>query len=192
MTRDPRDPHDPRELDHDLILAIARGAVDEQFGATMMLIPEHTWLDRPAATFVTIHRDRQLHGCIGSIEPRMSLREDLRHNAVMAAFHDPRTRALLASELERVRFSVSVLGPPAPMPFTDEADARRRLRPHVDGLILGCDGKRGVFLPQVWASLPEPGAFLDNLKHKAGLAPSFWSSTLTLDRFEVIEFAEPH
>ena len=184
-------PLDPRDLDPDLILAIARGAVDERFGATTMIIPTHTWLDQLAATFVTIYRGEQLHGCIGSLDPRQSLREDLRHNAVMAAFEDPRSRALRAPELELVRFSVSVLGPHSPLVFDDEADARRRLRPHIDGLILSCDGHRGVFLPKVWDSLPESGAFLDNLKRKAGLSPSFWSPTLTLERFEVLEFAEP-
>lgn len=185
-------PHDfDPKLDPELILAIARGAVDEHFGATKMIIPSHTWLDRIAATFVTIHRGEQLHGCIGSIELRLSLREDLRHNAIMAAFHDPRSRALRASELELVRFSISVLGPHSPLVFDDEADARRRLRPHVDGLILACEGHRGVFLPQVWDSLPEAGAFLDNLKRKAGLPASFWSPMLTLERFEVLEFAEP-
>jgi hypothetical protein len=187
----PSSPRYPPELDAELILAIARGAVDERFGATAMIIPAHPWLDQLAATFVTIHRGEQLHGCIGSIDLRLSLREDLRHNAVMAAFHDPRTRALRASELELVRFSVSMLGPHSPLHFDDEADARRRLRPHVDGVILACDGYRGVFLPQVWDSLPEAGAFLDNLKRKAGLPASFWSPMLTLERFEVLEFAEP-
>ncbi|PRQ07681.1 AmmeMemoRadiSam system protein A [Enhygromyxa salina] len=182
---------DPRELDAELVLAIARGAVDERFGATALVPPAHAWLDRPAATFVTINRGEQLHGCIGSIEVRVSLREDLRHNAVMAAFHDPRTRALRAAELDLVRFSVSVLGPRSALQFSDEADARRRLRPRVDGLIMACNGHRGVFLPKVWDALPEAGAFLDNLKRKAGLAANFWSPTLTLERFEVVEFAEP-
>ena len=182
---------DPGERDPDLILAIARGAVAERFGATQMIIPKHAWLDEPAATFVTIHRGEQLHGCIGSLEPRRSLLEDLRHNAIMAAFHDPRTRALRADELELVRFSVSILGPHTPVEFSDEADARRRLRPRIDGLILSYRDYRGVFLPQVWEALPEPGAFLDNLKRKAGLPTNFWNPALKLERFEVLKFEEP-
>ena len=171
--------------------AVARGAVAERFGATTMQIPERPWLHERAATFVTINRGEQLHGCIGTIEAQRSLLEDLRHNAVMAAFHDPRTRALRADELALVRFSVSLLGPRSPVAFADEAQARRAIRPGVDGLILSCDGHRGVFLPQVWETLPEPGAFLDNLKRKAGLATSFWSPSLKLERFEVHKFAEP-
>jgi AmmeMemoRadiSam system protein A len=182
---------EPRELEGDLLVAIARGAVAERLGATPMLIPERPWLAKLAATFVTIDHSDRLHGCIGTIEPRRSLLEDLRHNAVMAAFHDPRSRALRADELELVTFSISILGPRSPIEFRDEADARRQLRPHVDGVILSFSDHRGLFLPQVWDSLPERGAFLDNLKRKAGLPTTFWDRGITLERFEVTKFAEP-
>jgi AMMECR1 domain-containing protein len=46
---------------------------------------------------------------------------------------------------------------------------RAQLRPHVDGLIIECDGRSAVFLPQVWDVLPAPEAFLEQLKAKAGL-----------------------
>lgn len=184
---------DPRELEGDVLLAIARGAVAEEFGATKMLIPERPWLSKLAATFVTImtmDEGERLHGCIGTLDPTRPLLEDLRHNAVMAAFHDPRTRPLRADELERVTFSVSILGPRSPIEFDDEADARRQLRPRVDGVVLSFAGYRGLFLPQVWDTLPEPGAFLDHLKRKAGLAASFWDDRVGLERFEVAKFAE--
>ncbi len=181
---------DPHELEGDVLLAVARGAVAEKLGATPMLIPERPWLCKLAATFVTINLGDRLHGCIGTVEPRRSLLEDLRHNAVMAAFHDPRTRALRTDELDLVTVSVSILGPRSPIGFTDEADARRQLRPQIDGVILGFAGYRGLFLPQVWETLPERGAFLDNLKRKAGLPTTFWDERIELERFEVIKFAE--
>ena len=182
---------EPRELEADVLLAVARGAVAERFGASAMLIPERPWLAKRAATFVTIAHGDRLHGCIGSIEPHRSLLEDLRHNAVMAAFHDPRSRALRPAELELVIFSISVLGPCRAIEFRDEADARQQLRPHIDGVILSHAGYRGLFLPQVWDTLPERGAFLDNLKRKAGLPSTFWDPGVTLERFEVTKFAEP-
>jgi AmmeMemoRadiSam system protein A len=184
-------PVEPHELEADVLVAIARGAVAERMGATNMQIPERPWLAKLAATFVTINHGEQLHGCIGSVEPRRALLDDLRHNAVMAAFHDPRTRPLRADELELVTFSISILGPRTPLEFDDEADARRQLRPHVDGVILSYSGYRGLFLPQVWEMLPERGAFLDNLKRKAGLPTTFWNDGITLERFEVTKFGEP-
>jgi AmmeMemoRadiSam system protein A len=189
-----------RDLESELILAIARGAVAEQFGATPMQIPARPWLDEHAATFVSIWhversgqlaRGEQLHGCIGSVEPRRRLVDDLRHNATLAAFHDPRTRALRADELDRVRFSVAILGPHTPLSFTSEAEARAGLRPRVDGVILSWQGHRGLFLPKVWESLPDAASFLDNLKRKAGLPADFWHPDIELECFEVLEFDEP-
>jgi uncharacterized protein len=180
----------PPAVEGDVLLAIARGAVAERFGATEMLVPERSWLSSLAATFVTINSGERLHGCIGSVEPRRSLLEDLRHNAVLAAFHDPRTRPLRADELDLVTFSISLLGPCTPIDFDDEADARRKLRPQIDGVILSHAERRGLFLPQVWQTLPDAGAFLDNLKRKAGLPTSFWSDEVTLERFEVTKFEE--
>jgi uncharacterized protein len=182
---------DPRELEGDVLLAVARGAVAEKFGASAMLIPERAWLAKLAATFVTINFGERLHGCIGSVEPHRSLLEDLRHNAVMAGFQDPRTRPLRADELDLVTFSVSILGPRSVIEFSDESDARRQLRPQIDGVILSFAGYRGLFLPQVWETLPERGAFLDNLKRKAGLPTTFWDQRIELERFEVKKFAEP-
>jgi AmmeMemoRadiSam system protein A len=189
-----------RDLEPELILAIARGAVAEHFGATPMQVPARPWLAEPAATFVSIWhvapsghlaRGEQLHGCIGSVEPRRSLVDDLRHNASLAAFQDPRTRALRADEFDLVRFSVAILGPHTPLSFTSQAEARASLRPRVDGVILSWHGHRGLFLPKVWESLPDPTAFLDQLKRKAGLPADFWHPDIELERFEVLEFEEP-
>jgi AMMECR1 domain-containing protein len=96
------------------------------------------------------------------------------------------------NEFDLVRFSVSILGSITPLRFTDEADARAQLRPRVDGIILSWHGHRGLFLPKVWESLPEPAAFLDSLKRKAGLSVDFWHPDVELERFEVLAYDEPH
>lgn len=183
---------DPRELEAELVLAIARAAVAERLGGAPMQVPARPWLSVHAATFVSIHVDGRLHGCIGTVEPRRKLADDLRHNGVLAAFEDPRSRALRRDELELSRFCVAILGPRVPLSFTDEADARARLRPRIDGVILSWHGYRGLFLPKVWESLPEPSAFLANLKRKAGLSSDFWRHDVVLERFEVLEFDEPN
>lgn len=180
-------------LDAASLLGLARAAVARRLGlhSELPAPPEHPALRAPGACFVTLRIDERLRGCIGSIEAYRALAEDLRHNACGAAFRDPRFPPLEASELPRVRFSVSVLGPRSPLHFADEADARAQLRPGRDGLVLVSAGHRGVFLPQVWDQLPSPRDFLDQLKRKAGLPTSHWSSRLTLERFEVRKFSEP-
>ncbi|NVB40410.1 AmmeMemoRadiSam system protein A [Pseudenhygromyxa sp. WMMC2535] len=181
----------------DILLGLARAAVAETLGMRWPLPPAATieaspWLQEPAATFVTIERGEQLHGCIGTIEAHRPLREDVVHNARMAAFRDPRSRPLRADEFPSAHFSVSVLGPRSPLRFTTEAEARAALRPEIDGLVLRWRGHRGVFLPQVWGSLPTPREFLDHLKRKAGLGMDFWAADVQLERFEVDKYFEPH
>ena len=93
-----------------------------------------------------------------------------------------------SGELAGLDLDVSVLTPPRPMEFRDEADLLRQLRPGRDGLILEDAGRRGTFLPAVWDSLPEPGLFLSELKRKAGLPPSYWSPTLKVSRYHTETF----
>ena len=127
-------------------------------------------LAEPGAAFVTLQRDGQLRGCIGSLEAYRPLGEDVIANARAAAFHDPRFPPLRPDELPGLHVEVSVLTAPEPFPFTDEADLLNRLQPGVDGLILEAGARhRGTFLPAVWESLPQPRTFLAELRRKAGL-----------------------
>jgi AmmeMemoRadiSam system protein A len=148
------------------------------------------WLLQPAATFVTLHQLGQLHGCIGSIEPRRSLFEDVRHNATAAAFLDPRALPLRARDLAELEVEVSLLGPLEPISFTSEADALSQLEPHVDGVVLAYGDRRATFLPQVWESLPDPAEFLAHLKAKAGLPPDFWDSGIKLSRYRLQKWSD--
>ena len=111
-------------------------------------------------------------------------------NAVAAAFRDPRFAPLTVEELPRTRVEVSLLTAPVPMRFTDEADALRQLRPHVDGIIFSVGNHRSTFLPQVWEQLPAPSQFMAHLKQKAGLPADYWSAEVELQRYEVRKWKE--
>ncbi len=145
-------------------------------------------LGEPRATFVTLHLDGQLRGCIGSLEARRPLAEDVAENAFAAAFRDPRFRPVAAAEAPRLALEISVLSPPEPMHFRSEADLLAQLRPGLDGLILSDLGRRGTFLPSVWSQLPAPRDFLVHLKHKAGLPADHWSATLSVARYTTEAF----
>jgi len=131
-----------------------------------------------------------LRGCIGTMEAYRPLRDDVRANAVGAAFRDPRFPPLARHELARVRVGVSVLSPLEPLPCADEADAVRRLRRGVDGVVLEAGRRRATFLPQVWDQLPAPEAFLRALKHKAGLPEDHWGPEVRLWRYTVTRYEE--
>ena len=70
-----------------------------------------------------------------------------------------------------------------PMSFASEADLRARLRPGIDGLVLGEGDLRATFLPDVWESLPDPADFVARLKEKAGLAADYWSPRMRASRY---------
>jgi AmmeMemoRadiSam system protein A len=146
-------------------------------------------LTLPRATFVTLHIDGRLRGCIGSLEAHQSLIEDVAHNAHAAAFKDPRFPPLAANELEQIDIEISVLSPPEDVSFTSEADLLSRIRPGIDGLILSEGQRRGTFLPSVWSSLAEPVDFLRHLKQKAGLPPDYWSDSIRIQRYTTESFS---
>ncbi|NNJ84270.1 MAG: AmmeMemoRadiSam system protein B, partial [Gammaproteobacteria bacterium] len=135
------------------------------------------------ATFVTIEKDGNLRGCIGTLQAVRPLVEDIAYNAFQAAFRDSRFPLLTREESDSVVIKLSLLTPAEPMMFDSEADLMGQLRPGVDGLILIAGSHRGTFLPSVWESLPEPMQFLRHLKMKAGLAPDVWPSNVTVLRY---------
>jgi AmmeMemoRadiSam system protein B/AmmeMemoRadiSam system protein A len=172
------------------LLARARNAIAAQLGQPTRAEPAHPALNQPGATFVTLTQGGQLRGCIGSLEAHRPLDQDVRANAVAAAFRDPRFPPLKAEELPRTRVEVSLLTAPQTMTFADETDALRQLRPNIDGIIFIAGQKRSTFLPQVWEQLPEPRIFMAHLKQKAGLPADYWSSDVQLQRYEVQKWKE--
>ncbi|BAO29563.1 AmmeMemoRadiSam system protein B [Sulfuritalea hydrogenivorans] len=176
------------------LLVRARNAIAARLQQPTQAEPDHPALASPGATFVTLTQNGDLRGCIGSLEAHRSLDQDVRANAVAAAFSDPRFPPLTVAEFSRIRVEVSLLSAPQSMSFSSEADALRQLRPHVDGVILtagpGGQFRRGTFLPQVWEQLPEPRLFMAHLKQKAGLPVDWWSSEVELQRYEVQKWKE--
>ena len=110
---------------------------------------------------------------------------DVAENAFKAAFKDRRFPPLSREEFEagNLSLTVTVLGDLQPITFSGEADLVQQLRPGTDGLVIRESDKRGVFLPAVWESIPEPREFLERLKRKAGFATDYWSEGLEAWRF---------
>lgn len=140
-------------------------------------------LREQGASFVTLKKNRQLRGCIGSLQAWRPLVEDVADNAFKAGFKDPRFPVLKGDEVLQLDLSISVLSPAVLIHFTDEADLLRQLRPNIDGLIIQDGPRRALFLPQVWEQLPQPVLFLNQLKRKAGLPENHWSKSFTAFRF---------
>lgn len=179
------------ELLGQALLARARNAIATALDMPVVAEPAHPELVQPGATFVTLTQAGNLRGCIGSLVAHQRLDEDVRANARAAAFRDPRFSPLRPGEFEQTRVEVSLLTAPVDIAVRDEQDAIAQLRPGIDGIILSWHDRRGTFLPQVWASLPDPRTFLRQLKLKAGLPVEFWAPDLLLQRYEVRKWQEP-
>jgi AmmeMemoRadiSam system protein A len=173
-----------------LLAALARAAIMKQFGENTPALPHPAWLDEPGAVFITLRKDGQLRGCVGSLDAHRELGRDLEGNALAAAFRDPRFPPLERSELDRTRLEVSILSKPEPLHFSSEKDALAQLRPGTDGVIFQSGWYRSTFLPQVWETLPDPRQFMAELKRKAGLPADYWSDTVRISRYTVVKYEE--
>ncbi|MDE5833863.1 MAG: AmmeMemoRadiSam system protein A, partial [Desulfovibrio sp.] len=126
-------------------------------------------LFRDLGSFVTLTIGGNLRGCIGTIVGREPLFLNVWSMARAAAFDDPRFPPLTRDEWPLVAMEISVLDAPSPCPDPAQIQIGR------DGLILQCDGRSGVFLPQVpveqgWTRQE----YLDHLCLKAGVPPGSW------------------
>lgn len=140
------------------------------------------------ATFVTLDKDKRLRGCIGSLQAHRPLLADVVANTVKAGFSDPRFPALLADELPAMDLSVSILSQPRAIEAASEPALIAELSPDRDGLIIADQGRSALFLPHVWAQIPDPRIFLSALRQKAGLRSDHWSPTFRAQRFTVEKF----
>ncbi len=135
-----------------------------------------------AAVFVSLHRQHQLRGCIGTLAPTQpNLTEEIRHNAISACSHDPRFYPVIAEELEDLEVGVDVLSAPHPIRSIDELDVKRY------GVIVSSGSRRGVLLPDI----DGVETVLDQVSiacRKAGIDPD---EPYAMERFEVVRHHDP-
>ena len=139
-------------------------------------LPEEM-LARRAGTFVSLHRNGSLRGCIGTIMAvRENVAEEIIDNAISACSRDPRFLPVAAGELAGLEISVDVLGDLEPVASPDELDVRRY------GVIVTHGRKRGLLLP----NLDGVDTVADQIRiarRKGGIRES---EPVSLERFEVV------
>lgn len=149
-------------------------------------------LKATGASFITLtRRDGSLRGCIGALEARLPLAEDVREHAAAAATEDPRFPPVRPEEVSMLAIEVSRLTTPRVLTYNDPHMLPRMLKPGVDGLILRDGARRATFLPQVWEKVPVPEDFLAQLCQKMGAAGDLWQRRLLqASVYQVEEFSE--
>lgn len=177
------------------LLSIARRALEcaaERQPLPMLdleALPEPLRL--PGAAFVTLNIDENLRGCIGALEARVSLAEDVNQHAYAAALHDFRFPSVTSDEVSSIVIEVSVLSQPVELKYEHVDEMIAALRPGIDGVIVSEGEKRATFLPQVWDRIPSPEEFLTMLCEKAALHPDYWKTgNLVVKTYQVDSFHE--
>ncbi|MBP5275460.1 MAG: AmmeMemoRadiSam system protein A, partial [Lachnospiraceae bacterium] len=132
---------------------------------------------RKAGAFVSIHKNDNLRGCIGTIcATRENLAKEIIHNAISASTEDPRFSPITEDELDTLEISVDVLGEAEDIDSPSLLDVKRY------GVIVSTNTKRGLLLPD----LDGVDTVEDQIaiaKSKAGILDG---EKYKLQRFEVI------
>lgn len=137
------------------------------------------WTDRRAGVFVSLHKEGELRGCIGTISPTTgSIAEEIVQNAVSAAARDPRFPPVEEVELDAVQCSVDVLGQAEDIDSQDMLDVKKY------GVIVSSRGRRGLLLPNL-EGVDTVEEQVDIARCKAGIRPG---ETVSLQRFEVVRY----
>lgn len=133
--------------------------------------------DRAAGTFVSLHKDGRLRGCIGTIAPTAeTVAQEIVQNAVSAGTRDPRFPPVRAGELDDLEYSVDVLGTPEPVDSTDQLDPKRY------GVIVSYGCKRGLLLPDL-DGVDTVEEQLDIARRKGGIREE---DPCAIERFKVV------
>lgn len=135
--------------------------------------------ERQAGVFVSLHKDGELRGCIGTISTTTpSVVDEIRQNAISAGTEDPRFPPVQGEELPFLEYSVDVLGEAEAVQDTSELDAQRY------GVIVSRGWKRGLLLP----ALDGVDSVAEQLRIaclKAGIDPR---GPYKIERFEVLRY----
>ena len=174
----------------DFVIGLCKTVIESALKKVDLTIVYPQVFDEPGACFVTIEKNGQLRGCIGSIIAHRPLVNDLIENTRSAAFKDSRFKPLTIEELNQLKISVSILTEPKRILFNSEQDLLDKITPNLDGLIIKDGDKQAVYLPSVWEVIPDKKEFLSALKVKAGLPRDYFSNTFEAYRFETIYIKE--
>ncbi len=171
------------------LLKLARSKIESELTGIKMDISDDADFisNEKQGCFVTLHKNNQLRGCIGTINPVMCLIEGIKDNAVSAALRDTRFSPLTLNELSTVKIEISVLSKSRELHYEDSEDLKNQIIPHKHGVILENGYNRSTFLPQVWEQLTDTEKFLKHLCLKAGMAGDCWRNRETIVKVYTVE-----
>ncbi len=158
-------------IQRETLINMAKRAIQAELEGVPLSMPtiaDSALLEHRGA-FVTLKKQGQLRGCIGTFVATKPLIEVVADMAVQAAFHDPRFRPLTPDEFQEIEVEISVLSP------LKEIDSIDEIEVGTHGIYIIKGPYHGVLLPQVATEYGwDKYQFLDQTCIKAGLWPGCW------------------
>jgi AmmeMemoRadiSam system protein A len=132
-----------------------------------------------AGIFVSLKKQGQLRGCIGTFEPtRINIASEIIYNAISAGTEDPRFWPVELEELVEITISVDVLEAPQLIDSIDKLD------PQKYGVIVKRGRRSGLLLPML-EGVDTVAEQISIAKEKAGISPE---EEVELYRFSVTRY----
>ena len=167
---------------------VAKQALEEHIKRGKVLQPPAELsleMQQKAGVFVSLKKDGELRGCIGSISGEKPLYQGVIDNAINSSTKDPRFPPVTKDEIKSLAIEISVLTPLKKIDKPEEIIVGRH------GVYLKKGWHSAVFLPQV---APEQGwdreTMLNHLCLKAGLGPADWKTDCEFKVFSTLVFGE--
>ncbi|WP_312423397.1 AmmeMemoRadiSam system protein A [Anaerospora hongkongensis] len=136
-------------------------------------------LNKPAGVFVSLKKQGELRGCIGTFSPaQSSTAQEIIVNAVGAGTQDPRFWPVELNELAEITISVDILDEPQKINSIAELD------PQKYGVIVRNGRRSGLLLPML-AGIESVETQIAIAKQKAGIPET---ETVDLYRFTVTRY----
>ncbi|MDR0852734.1 MAG: AmmeMemoRadiSam system protein A [Clostridiales Family XIII bacterium] len=166
-------------------VSLARHTVETYVRSHRMFEPPaqsvEAFQKQKAGVFVSIKKQGNLRGCIGTIAPtKENIDLEIRHNAISAASNDPRFDEIEPAELPYLTYSVDVLLP------AEKINSAEDLDPKKYGVIVNLGGRRGLLLPDL-DGIDDAETQIRIAMQKAGI-PERNRDKIELERFEVVRY----
>ncbi len=173
------------EINIHAIVLLAKRAVemyvrDKETPRHVNLTPE---MQEKAGVFVSIHKQGQLRGCIGTFEPtQLNVAQEIIRNAVASATRDyrffPDPGPVSEEELPELTYKVDILTTP------ESIEGEAKLDPSRYGVLVVSGSKKGILLPDL-PGVNSVDQQIEIARSKAGILPE---DPTKLFRFEVRRF----
>jgi AmmeMemoRadiSam system protein A len=166
------------------LVKLAKNTVEEYVKNGDIYFPDleeyKEYLNVRKGVFVTLHKGKELRGCIGTYLPtRKNIIEEIIMNAISAATEDPRFPPVSKNELDEITYSVDILEEPEEVKDITELD------PNLYGVIVIKGFRRGLLLPQI-EGVDKVEEQLRIAKLKAGIHPQ--DNDVKIYKFKVTRY----